>query len=363
MPSRPFRNAGDGTFTDVTEEVGLEVEAFVKGVTWGDYDNDGDPDLYVSVLGGPNQLLRNDRVGDAVRFVDVAEEAGVTGPESSFPVWFWDYDNDGFLDLYVSGYRMRLADAAREALGLPHEAELPRLYRNRGDGTFADVTGAVGLDRIQYAMGSNFGDLNADGYLDILVGTGDPGYEAVLPNRAFLNDGGARFREVTVPGGLGRIQKGHAVSFADADHDGDEDILMNMGGATEADRARNVFYLNPGSPEAWVTLVLEGTRANRAALGARVTVRVREGGRRWKVVRDVTPGGSFGANSLALELGLGSADAVEEVRVRWPSSGAPVERFEGVELGGAFRLVEGTGAAEPLARSPLVLAGAPGTAK
>ena len=205
--SQLFRNAGDGRFTDVAEVAGVAVEAFVKGVTWGDYDADGHPDLYVSVLGGPNRLFHNE--GDGT-FRDVAAQAGVQGPQQSFPVWFWDFDNDGDLDLYVSSYKGDVdgvAFVAASALGIEGPWEVAKLYKGDGRGGFRDVAASVGLERLHLPMGSNFGDLDNDGYLDFYLGTGYPDYEALMPNVLYHNRGGVRFADVTVPAGLGHLQK------------------------------------------------------------------------------------------------------------------------------------------------------------
>jgi hypothetical protein len=119
-------------------------------------------------------------------------------------------------------------------------------------------------------MGCNFGDLDNDGWLDFYVGTGDPSLSMLIPNRMFRNDGGKRFQEVTSSGGFGHLQKGHGISFADLDNDGDQDIHEEMGGAVSGDVAHNALYLNPGHGNHWITLKLEGVTSNRAAIGARI---------------------------------------------------------------------------------------------
>ena len=145
-------------------------ERFGKGVAWGDYDDDGRPDLYVSNLGQPNRLYHNQ--GDGT-FVDLAGVLKVTEPIDGFACWFWDYDNDGRLDLWVNPNRATLSEVIRDQLGRSTSGERPRLYRNVGGAEpFRDVTAELGLDRVVLPMGSNFGDLDNDGFLDIYLGTG-----------------------------------------------------------------------------------------------------------------------------------------------------------------------------------------------
>ncbi len=260
---RLYRNNGDGTFTDVAESAGVRNDRCGKGVAWGDYDDDGRPDLYVSNLGQANRLYHNN--GDGT-FTDVAEPLGVTEPVDSFSCWFWDYDNDGRLDIYVTGSRATLAEIILSQLGRPTGGERPRLYHNEG-GRFIDVTREAGLDRVWLPMGSNFGDIDNDGFLDFYLGTGSPPYSYLVPNVLMHNVGGRRFEDVTIASGTGHLQKGHGISFADWDRDGDLDLFLESGGAVPGDKAHNALFENPGHGRRWLTLRLVGTRSNRAATG------------------------------------------------------------------------------------------------
>ena len=341
-PCELYRGNGDGTFSEVAAATGVDDVGFVKGLVWGDYDNDGMLDLYLSHLNGDNVLYRNNGdTADGPRFTDVAAAAGVQEPYVSFPTWFWDYDNDGWQDILVAGFDMaNLDDMAAVYLGLPFTAEYPRLYRNRGDGSFGDVAAKVGLNTVILTMGANFGDLDNDGYLDCYFGTGMPDLRALLPNRMFRNDRGERFQEVTTSGGFGTLQKGHGVSFGDIDHDGDQDIYQVLGAAFEGDVYPNVLLENPGHNNRWITLFLEGVRSNRDAIGARLRVRVRTGtGTSRDIYATVGTGGSFGSSSLRQEIGLGDATAVEHVEVTWPIN-AGKQRFENLGLDRVYLLRE-----------------------
>ena len=159
----------------------------------------------------------------------------MTGPSQSFACWFWDYDNDGQLDLWVNPIHATLAEVIRDQLGWPTSGERPRLYHNVGrPEPFRDVTSEVGVDRVVLPMGSNFGDIDNDGFLDVYLGTGRPAYSHLMPNVMFHNDGGRQFEDVTAATGTGHLQKGHGVAFADWDRDGDLDLFVEAGGAAPA---------------------------------------------------------------------------------------------------------------------------------
>lgn len=362
-PSELYLNNRDGTFTEVSRKVGIDLDAFVKGVTWGDVNNDGLPDLFVSVFGGPNRLYVNRggpasgrRTADGWRFEEVGATAGVQQPLFSFPAWFWDFDNDGWQDLLVLSYDNRVPldwAVAREDLGLAPAAppdspdaalDHTHLYRNRHDGTFEDVTQSVGLaDKAIFAMGSNFGDIDNDGWLDFYVGTGNPDLRSIIPNRMFRGVAGRRFEEVTVEGGFGHLQKGHGTAFADFDRDGDEDVFMMLGGAYAGDVATSVLFENPGWPKrGWITLDLEGHAANRSAIGARVEVVAETpDGTTRSIFRTIDSGGSFGSGSLELHVGLGEATRVPMVRVTWPDSLRTRAEYVDLEPNNTYSLVQG----------------------
>ena len=352
-PCELWHGETGGTFTDASASLGNPVLGFVKGASWGDMDDDGRPDLYVSILGGANLLFRNggsQQPSGAWTFTEVGAAAGVTEPSLSFPTWWWDYDDDGRLDVFVAGFRQGIPGAAASLyLGKPNpDIPLPRLYRNRGDGTFEDVTRAARLDRVTAVMGANHGDIDGDGWEDCYLGTGTPDLRALIPNRMFRNDRGRAFQDVTTSGGFGHLQKGHGVAFGDIDGDGDQDVYEDIGGAVTGDVGQNVLFENPGHGTRWLTLRLRGTLANRGAIGARLRVRVATPSGPRDIHALCGTGGSFGGNSLQQEIGLGDATAILETEVRWPLPGA-MQVFRGMGLDRAYDLTEGEPEAMPRA--------------
>ena len=346
QPSELWHGEGDGTFRDASASLGDTTFGYVKGAAWGDIDNDGLPELYVSVLGKPNLLFHDEgRAGAAPgtwSFVERGAAAHVAEPLYTFPTWFFDYDNDGWLDIFAGGFLQgRPGDTAALYLDLPNEAALPRLFHNLHDGTFADVTHEARLDRVTSIMGSNYGDIDNDGWPDLYLGTGDPDLRTIVPNRMFRNDSGRRFQDVTSSGGFGHLQKGHGVAFGDVDGDGDQDVYEDMGGAVAGDIAQNTLFENPGHGNHWITLRLQGTASNRAAIGARVKVSVAtpRGPRNIHVLAG--SGGSFGGNSLQQEIGLGDATGIRTVEVRWPAAASMLQTYAGASLDRAYTVIEG----------------------
>ncbi len=338
FPSQLFRNEGDGTFTDVASQSKVTNLRYCKSAVWGDYDNDGDPDLYVSNFGSNNRLYRND--GDGA-FTDVAPALGVEEPILSFPTWFWDYDNDGWLDLFVAGFDYRIADVALDFLGLPNDGSRMRLFKNDGAGGFIDVTREAGLYEVHLTMGANYGDMDNDGYPDFYLGTGYPSYESISPNIAFRNVDGERFADITVSAGLGHLGKGHGVAFGDLDRDGDQDIFEQTGGFYPADNSTNALYENPGHGNHWISVRLEGVESNRAAVGARIKVEVElEDGTRRHVYDHVNIGGTFGASPLEQEIGLGRARRIASLEVYWPTTGRR-QVFYDLPMDSHIQVIEG----------------------
>ena len=360
-PSQLFRNRGDGTFEDVTRKAGVGRKAFSKGSTWGDYDNDGFADLYVSNYGGENFLYHNN--GDGT-FTEVAARLGVTKPLMSFPTWFFDYDNDGWLDLFVASFVPSVTEVARGFLGLPPQAETMKLYHNNGHGGFDDVTAAVGLAKVVPTMGANFGDFDNDGFLDFYLGTGAPSYAALMPNYAFRNLGGKSFADVTTSTGTGHLQKGHGVAFGDLDNDGDQDLYVNVGGFIPGDKYNKALFANPTIRQAaslsdanWVSIKLVGVKSNRAAIGAKIKLTLTDAtGKQSLRYKEVSSGGSFGASPLTQHFGLRKNQKITELEIQWPASKTR-QTFRDVSANQFIEINESASAYQSLPRKIFSLTG------
>ncbi|HYS04786.1 MAG TPA: CRTAC1 family protein [Candidatus Dormibacteraeota bacterium] len=449
--SRLFRNKGDGTFVDVTDKAGVaDASGYGNGCTVGDYDNDGDEDLYVTNF-GPSILYRNN--GDGT-FTDVTQEAGVkNGLYATSAAWA-DYDNDGRLDLFVANYvdftmddekfcgnarTMRRSYCHPDAYGgLPdvlyhnegngkfkevarasgiwdpdgkglgvvwfdydadgdqdlyvaNDATINTLYRNDGNGRFTDITLLAGVccsedGKPQSGMGTDAGDLDGDGWQDLFVTN-----LSNETNEFYRNLGGKGLFSIdTYPAGLGEVSllmTGWGTDMFDYDNDGDLDIVVTNGHPmddialdsdiityaqrpflfendghgkfADAGRAHGAYFGTPavgrglatadydndgdldfvvaannghakllrndGGAAAgrFITLRLEGTRCNRDAIGARVTVRA--GGR--TQVQEVRSASSYlSQNDMRLHFGLGAATQVDSIEIRWPEKVKKVEK-------------------------------------
>ena len=332
-PSVLYRNQGDGTFADVTAEAGVTTSGEGKslGVVWGDYDNDGDQDIYVANDSMRNFLFQNDGSGT---FRDVTLLAGVGYSEdgqtqAGMGTDLGDFDGDGWLDIVVTNL----------------DFEYNALYRGDASGIFADVSYNSGLAEpsLNYVgFGTFFFDYDNDGWLDVFVANGhivdniaDFGSVSTYeqPNFLFRNNGDGTFDDVSKTTAevftMEDVARGAAAG--DVDGDGDEDILVTRCGQTA------VLLENVGGNEnGWLALHLVGTESNRDGVGARVSVHF--GDR--VVMKEVKAGSSYLSQSaLELTFGLGDNEVAKRVEIRWPSG--TVETLEAVPARSRLTLVEG----------------------
>ena len=334
-PCKLFHNNRDGTFTEMAMQAGVDVKGYVKGAVFGDYDNDGRPDLLLTQASGPTLLFRN--LGPSATSPCRFDKPLQLDSSSGSVAWFWDYDQDGWLDIFTSSYNHGHAatcagQVAADYLGLPPSlSETPRLLRNTRDGGFTDVTKAARLARAFCAQGGNFGDFDNDGWPDIFLATGADDFRALVPNRLLRSDGGTHFQDVTAAANVGHLQKARGVAVGDLDNNGTPDLYVVIGGEFPGDKFPNALYLTPPNTNHWITLKLEGTRSNRSAIGARLKLVAQTAAGPRAHFATVSTGGSTGGSALQQHIGLGQATAITSLEITWPATGR-VQTFHDLPL-------------------------------
>jgi hypothetical protein len=333
IPHKLYHNNGDGTFTEVAQQVGIDSPWGAIGHSWGDYNNDGYPDLFVSNVIGRPQLFRNNGNGT---FTEVTKEAELDVPALAFNAQFCDIDNDGWLDIvqYTWAIHEDVIDSMQTGSAPPH-GHSTRVFRNNRDGTFTVISPELGLTECWGSMSGNAADINNDGYLDIVLGNGGPLMDRNEP-MVVLESDGTRFRDVTFSAGLPYLGKGHGVNCADLFGDGRLSILIATGGAYPGDLMTASVFAPKHRPGNYLAVLLQGTKSNRAAIGARL--KLVAGGREQH--RVINGGSNFGCLPPQQHFGLGQLEAVESLEIWWPSG--VMEKFEGLPANTRVKIVEGT---------------------
>ncbi len=329
-----FHNEGGGKFADVSNKSGISKSGdhFGLGVLVSDFDNDEWPDVYVANDKSASLLFRNKHDGT---FEEVGVYSGVAydpngKATSGMGVAAADFDRDGMLDILKTNFTDEAAS----------------LYRNSKEGLFVDESAAFGIggNRKWVGWGAGFADFDNDGWPDILLVNGhvfpelDTAGTAVPfrhPRVLYRNVGGKRFEDVSAKAGpvITTPRVGRGAAFGDFDNDGRVDVVINEMNATPS-----LLRSTTASQNHWVLVRLEGTKSNRAAIGARVTCVT--GGLRQ--IDEVRSGGSFfSQNDLRLHFGLGSAQRIDLLEVRWPSGA--VERIRDVGVDRVVVVREGFG--------------------
>ena len=329
-----YRNNGNGTFADVSREAGIaQQRGNGLGVVAGDYDNDGWVDIFVANDTTPNFLYHNEGKGV---FKEVALLSGVAvaadgRPRAGMGTDFGDYDGDGDLDLFVTN----------------HELEAHTLFRNLGKGLFEDATftSGVGPPTLPFVgFGAEFLDVDNDSDLDLSIVNGHvmnsashfrPGAKEAQRNLLLRNGGNGRFTDVSRQSGPGFALENvsRTLASADIDNDGDLDLLVTNNNSS-ADLLRNGG--TRGNNALLVRLV--GTRSNRDAIGARLSVTA--GGK--TQIREVRAGSSYlGQHDLRVHAGLGRATTIDRLEIRWPNG--QVETVAGVAVNQIVTVTEGKG--------------------
>jgi tetratricopeptide (TPR) repeat protein len=330
--NRLFHNNGDGTFTDETEEAGLHSVFTTIGSCWGDYNNDGYPDLFLSSGLGRPQLFRNNGNGT---FTNVSLLAGISDFVVGTTCHFADYNNDGLLDIvqYSWSDHEDAIHTMRTGHG-PDDGSPLVVYHNNGDGTFTAKTREIGLDGCWGTMSGNFGDVNNDGYIDLLLGNGSPRMERLEPFILLENDHGT-FHNTTFSAGLPFSGKSHGTNCADLFGDGRMSIIIAAGGGYPGDLLMTAVHCPKELPGNYLNVRLTGTRSNRDGNGARITLLLGTG----QQMREVTNGSSFGCLPLEQHFGLGTATRVDALEIHWPSG--LVQRVENPPMNQTIRIIEG----------------------
>ncbi len=376
-----YRNNHDGTFTDIAAIAGISTGSKVKAALFADVDMDGWLDLYIARLGMENILYRNNGPNtNGVSFTDITVQSGATDPMISMGAVFFDYDNDGDPDLYLT-----------------HDANIPNiLYRNNGNltgmgVTFSDVSSITGTNIAAMGMGVDVGDLNNDGWLDLYITNLGP--NALLLNNGNPTGNGNYFYNIAEQAGVADFGMGWGCSFFDYDNDGWQDIYLandsyfspfpnllyrNNGNPSPAGNTftivsentplhsmeggygfgcfdangdglldiylanyggnvgNQLFQNNTQNDNKWLKVKTVGVESNAAGIGARVQLKVGD-----RLLLDEVSGGSGWAsqNSLVLHFGLGQADSIDLLTVRWPSG--IIDSFENVAANQLLKVTEG----------------------
>src|SRR5579864_2909960 len=341
---RLFRNEGNGKFREVGKQAGLTQKARWISVAWGDYDGDGRQDLLATSFDAGCFLFHNLGNGS---FEDVSEKAAVRNAHRAYTAEFFDYDNDGRLDIFVSTYpdgdfKGMMANYLAAPVMPASQQQL--LFHNNGDGTFTNVTEKAGITGWYGAMSSQVGDLDNDGYPEIVLGTGNPELDWTEPKVLFVNDGKGHFTDAATATGLIHFGMLHGIIFGDYDDSGNLSMFGSFGGFYWGTRETSRLYRNVGSGNRALEIRLVGTRSNRDAVGARVSATI--GPRR--IYKWVNGGDGFGTlNSRVVHIGLGRNSAVELLQVDWPSGAH--QAWHSIQGGQRIEIVEGRNAIRTVA--------------
>ena len=335
---RLYHNEGNGVFREVGQQAGLIQKARWISVAWGDYDGDGRQDLLATSFDKGPFLFRN--LGEG-RFEDVSVKTGIRTNTQAYTPEFFDYDNDGNLDLFVSTYPggdvevKDMINAKLSGASVPPSQE-QLLFHNNGDGTFTRVSRDAGIAGWYGGMSSQVGDFDNDGFDEIVIGTGNPALDWCEPKPLFHNDGHGKFVDVAHSAGLVHFGMLHGAALADYDNSGNLSLFGSFGGFYWGSRETSKLYRNLGSGNSSLEIRLIGTRSNRDAIGTKVSAFAGEN----KVHKWVNGGNGFGcANSKIVHLGLGREKRVDRLDVLWPSGLR--QSFKNVLVGQRIEVTEG----------------------
>ena len=341
---RLYHNDGKDKFHEVGDLAGLTPKARWISLCWGDYNGDGWPDLLATSFDSGPYLFRN--LGNG-RFEDVSVQAGIRARTHAYTCEFFDYDNDGKLDIFVSTYPegdfKAMIETKISGTAVP-SAQRQLLLRNNGDGTFSNVTEQADITGWYGAMSSQVADLDNDGFEEIVLGTGNPELDWCEPKPLFRNNGKGQFSDVGESSGLVHYGMLHGMAFSDYNDSGNLSLFGSFGGFYWGSRETSRLYRNLGAGNSSLEIRLVGTRSCRDAIGARVVASMDK----HKIYKWVDGGNGFGCtNSRVVHLGLGRETRVNQLQIEWPSG--LHQSFANISASQRIEIVEGKDGVRTLA--------------
>lgn len=314
-----WHNDGEGNLVAVTN-TSIQTAGTGGLISWVDYDNDGEPDVFVttSTGAGPAHLYRND--GNGV-FTPIPGQLNERSTRSTGVAW-GDYDNDGFLDVFVC------------RLDINFQQKLPSfLFHNNGDGTFTQLVQSPFTTDTGFALGCSWADYDNDGWLDLFV-TENEGNS----NRLYRNNGDGSFSRVH--SGPIATDRGDSAgsSWGDYDRDGFLDLFVATSSGGNGSQPNDYLYHNDGNGNGWLTIKCVGTRSNRSAIGTKIRVKATINGLTFWQMREINTGDGLSQNAMEAHFGLGGATKVEMVRIEWPSG--TVQEFKNIDAKQYLTVIE-----------------------
>jgi hypothetical protein len=304
-----FRNDNLLSFTNIAYSIGLIDSSSTLCLAAADYNNDGYPDLFLGTQSNPGSLLtgmlyKNNGNGT---FSNVTSASGITTDFYTWGVEWGDFNNDGFLDLYLAS-----------------TTGFNQLYKNNGNGTFTEVSSSMGLVDNGQSYSCGWADIDNDGDLDLYVAKGQ-----TYADKMYRNDG-TTFTDISTAAGMGELRHSSCVSWGDYNNDGFLDLYLNNNGT------ENRLYRNSGNSNKWLILRLNGVNSNRSAIGTRVRIKTGT----LNQIREVEGGsGGKGMNSLPIEFGIGTASIIDSLIIKWPSG--LEQKFANVTPNIIYNITEG----------------------
>jgi ASPIC and UnbV/FG-GAP-like repeat len=345
---RLYHNEGNGKFREIGEQAGLLQKARWISVCWGDYDGDGRQDLLATSYDAGPFLFRNLGHGS---FEDVSGRCGIRSSQHAYTCEFLDFDNDGKLDIFVSTYPegdYKTMIDSKISRSVADHSQHQLLFRNNGDGTFRNITEAAAITGWFGAMSSQNGDLDNDGFEEILLGTGNPALDWCEPKVILHNNGKNQFTDVAESSKLVHFGMLHGMALSDYDDSGNLSLFGSFGGFYWGSRETSRLYRNSGSGNNSLEIRLVGTRSNRDAIGAKITALAGQG----TIHKWVNGGTGFGSgNSRCVHLGVAREKKVKHLQIDWPSGVR--QSFQFIDAGQRIEITEGQNHWRSLVRFPI----------